>query len=100
MTFNSLTQADAVRIRDAIQQLEAFEAQEAQDAADARRAIAEAWWDSVKPDIPQTREEALAAYRFIEGLLETETDADRLNLLRQKLRLANEKFKERKKNGV
>ena len=99
MTFNNLTRADAVRIRDAIQQLEAFEAQQAQDANDARRAIAEAWWDTVKPNTPQTREEALDAYNFILGLLDTETDADRLTLLRQKLQLANEKFKERKKNG-
>ena len=99
MTFASLTRSDAVRIRDAIRQLEQFERQQAKAENDAKIAVAQAWWDSIKPAVPQTRDEALIAYRFIEGLLQTETDRFRLILLRQKLEQANEKFKERKRNG-
>ena len=94
-----ITRQEAKEMRDALNELDDFETQQAQDAAGARRTIAESWWNTVKPSVPQTREEALTAYRFIEGLLQTETDRDRISLLRQKLQLANEKFKERKKNG-
>lgn len=99
MTFNNLTKEDAIRIRDILKQLEEFESNEQRVINEARRVVVEAWWDTVKPDVPQTRDEALEAYRFIEEKLKTETDGDRLALLRQKLQLANEKFMERKKNG-
>ena len=99
MTFDDITLADAVRIRDVLKQLADKENIDAQKVQDDRRAVVISWWDTVKPSIPTTRDEALTAYRFIESLLSTETDRDRINLLRQKLNLANEKFKERKRNG-
>lgn len=99
MTFNNLTQDDAVRIRDILRQLETFEAQQVEDARKARIAIAETWWDTVKPAVPITITEALAVYRFIDDLSKTETKPDRRSLLRGKLKLANEKYKERKRHG-
>jgi len=99
MTFDNITRPDAIRIREALAELDAFEAQQAKNASDARRAVAQGWWNPIKPSVPNTRADALAAYKFIEGLLGTESDPDRLSLLRLELKLANEKFKERKKNG-
>jgi len=63
---------------------------------DANIAIAQAWFDSVKPAPPTNRAEALAVFQFIEGLLQTETDIFRLKLLKIKLQEANIKFKDLK----
>lgn len=88
--------------RDMKAAIEAFEKKD----ADAQRAIhdaemlkAQTWYDSIKPKVPTTRDEALTAYKTIKSLTETETDNFRLRILRQKLEEANEKFKELKKNG-
>lgn len=99
MTFDNLTAADATRIRDVIRQLEAFENQQEQDAIQILVNQAKAWWDSIKPAIPNTRDEALDAFNFIKNLLDTETEKFRIKLLKNKLLEANEKYKERKQNG-
>ncbi len=110
----TLTNADKIEIRDLMKTwilnnadkiMVTIKAKESADTAaakainDAQIQVAVDWWNTVKPVVPQTRDEALTAYRFIEGLLNTETDRFRLGLLREKLQLANEKFKERKRNG-
>ena len=93
-----VTRAQATEMRDAIKQLEAQERQDEIDQFQADMAIAEAWWQTIKPASPTTRAEALSAYNFIVGLLQTETDEFRVKLLKRKLDLANEKFRERKAN--
>jgi len=93
------TQQEAKDMRDAIRQLEQTEEQQTRDQLGANMAIAETWWNTVKPAIPTTRLEALAAYQLIDGLLQTETDQFRIAVLKQKLKLANEEYKERKANG-
>jgi len=93
MTFSNLTASDAQRIQDVLDQLQASKNATARADAAARRAVAEAWWDTVKPAVPTTRTEALAVYNFILGLLQTETDADRLHLLGNKRDLAWDKYK-------
>ena len=74
-------------------------AQRSQFTAD--KAVAETWFATLGIDIQgaTTRDEALANYRAIESLLQTETDRFRVLVLREKLAEANEKFKERKANG-
>jgi len=99
MTFNSLTREDAIRIRDILKQLEDSDQVEARVVSDAKIAVAVTWWDTVKPTVPQSRDEALVAYNLIKGLLQTETDPDRLTLLRKKLELANQKYREIKRNA-
>jgi len=108
----AFTQAEVLEMRDKIRQLEANEATQAEADIAAKAAIAQAWWDTIKPAVPTTRDEALAVYRFIEletidqkRNFENETDRDqkeifqfRVRLLREKLEEANEKFKERKRN--
>ena len=104
MTF---TINEIKEIRDGLRQLEKKENDDARKINDDKRAVLEAWWNTIKPSgwtedkeaIGSNRDEVLTAYRFIEGLLNTETDTYRLSFLRQKLQLANEKFKERKRNG-
>ena len=93
------TEQEARDMRDALKLLEQKEAQQQQLINQAKIQVAIDWWNTVKPSIPLTRDEALTAYRFIEELLNSETDEFRLQLLRNKLQLANEKFKERKRNG-
>ncbi len=95
----AVTRQQAEEMRDAIKQLEEGEVVAAKVINDANIQVAVDWWDTIKPAVPRTRDEALAAYQFIEGLLQTETDNYRLVLLRQKLRDANEKYRERKRNG-
>ena len=96
MTF---TNPEIIQIRDGLRLLEKKESDAAQVISEAKRQVAIGWWNTVKPNIPQTRNQALTAYHTIQDMIKTETDADRLSLLRQKLFDANEKFKERKKNG-
>jgi len=68
---------------------------------DADKAIAETWWNTLGIDIQGalTRDEAIDNYRQIESLLQTETDRFRLVVLKEKLVEADEKFRERKRNG-
>lgn len=94
-----VTQQQAKDMRDAIRQLEASELAAIQTQRDADIAIAMTWWNTVKPSMPTTRQEALDAFNFIKGLIETETDRFRLHVLKKKLEEANEKFKEIKANG-
>lgn len=94
-----VTRQEAIDMRLALEELAQFEQQQAQTQFDVDLQVALDWWDTVKPAIPTTRQEALDAYRFIEDLLKTETDRFRLIVLRKKLEEANEKFKERKRNG-
>ena len=110
----TLTNADKIEIRDmmknwiinnadkimtTIQTKNNADTAAAKVIRDANIQVAVDWWNTVKPAVPTTRDEALTAYRFIEGLLQTETDSLRLTLLRNKLEQANEKYKERKRNA-
>jgi len=94
-----VTQQEARDMWTAIEQFQAADAAVVQAQTDALKQTAKDWWDTIKPAEPTTRIEALASYHLIEGLLQTETDQFRLTLLQQKLRLANEEFQERKRNG-
>lgn len=100
MTFINLTRADAERIRDATKLLEQNETAEAKAIQDGKIQVAVDWWNTVKPAIPSTRDEALIAYNVIKELLKTETAHYRLAVLRIKLNEANDKFKEMKKLGT
>ena len=95
-----VTEAEAREIRDALLALEQKEQQEALTQFNADLAVAQTWWDTVKPAIPTTRDEAVTVFRQIEALLKTETDRFRLIILKQNLELANEKFKELKALGT
>ena len=106
------TQQEAKDMRDAIRQLQVFEARQQKIIQDGKMQIAIDWWDTKKPSVPTTRNEALTVFRFIETILETEQkllDNEtvpvqkeihqyRIQLLGRKLQLANEKFKEIKRN--
>jgi len=108
-----VTQQEARDMWAAIQQFQVADSAQVQVEHDAKVAVAEAWWDTIKPAVPNTRDEALAAFRFIEAEIITQTnnfenETDRVQkevfqfrivLLRNKLQLANEKYKERKRNG-
>ena len=98
MTFNNLDRADAERIKLVLEQLEASLFQEARDAQDAEDVIALVWWDTVKPNVIVTRQDAKDVFDFIKNLLTTETDVPRLRILRGKLKEANEKLKDLKIN--
>jgi len=100
MTFNNLTPADAQRIFDALEELKQSKDDEAKTQREANQQIAQDWWDTIKPNTPTTRQEALDAFNFIKGKLKTEKDTWRLQLLGNKLVEANEKFKEIKRNGT
>ena len=97
MTF---TINEIKEIRDKLKALEQKENDAVQALQQIEKNKVELWWDGIKPDTPLTRDEALTAYRFIEGMIKSETDKNKLSLLRQKLIQANEKFKERKRNGT
>ena len=75
------------------------DAQQAQALFNANKQTALNWWDTVKPAIPTTRQQALDAYNYIKNLLITQTDEFRKIILREKLEQANEKFKEIKALG-
>ena len=96
MTFTNL---EIKEIRDGLRLLEKSDVIAAQAVQKIEIDKVKAWWNTIKPAVPQTRDEALEVYRWIEETITTETNPDRLSLLRQKLQLANEKFKERKRNG-
>lgn len=95
MTFTNI---EIKEIKDKLKQLENKEQADTKVIDDARRKVASDWWDTKKQPVPTTRDEALTYYRYIEGLIKTETDRDKLSVLRQNLKLANEKFKEIKRN--
>jgi len=109
----AFTNSEIKEIRDKLILLEERDQKDLEDIRIANLAVAEAWWDTIKPRVPQTRNEALTAYRFIQSEIETqrtnfedETEpvqkeifGFRLRVLNQKLKLANEKFIERKRNG-
>lgn len=90
--------------RDMVTAIQAFQSKDSQTAKtqfDADKVVAVTWFNSLGIDIQGalTRAEALTNYQQIESLLKTETESFRLLVLREKLSEANEKFKERKKNG-
>ena len=108
-----VTQQEARDMWAAIQQFQAFDEAQLESERQAKLAVAQAWWDGIKPAVPTTKAEALAVFQFIEAEIVTqktnfanETDPIqkdllriRVSLLSRKLRQANEKFKERKLNG-
>ncbi len=108
-----VTQQEARDMWAAIQQFQAADEAQAQTDRAVKIAAAQAWWDTIKPARPTTRTQALAAYKFIEAEIVTQTtnfrnETDpiqkeifefRVRLLRKKLVEANEKYKEIKRNG-
>ena len=83
-------------VRQFIKDNELLERQQNKVQRQADLDIALAWYNTLGIDIQGalTRDEALANYRQIESLLETETDNFRLFILRGKLDEANEKYKQ------
>lgn len=94
-----VTRQEAKEMRDAIKLLEQTEVQQTKILRDARMTQAEAWYNTIEPPIPTTRQEALDKFHHIEILLKTERNEIRHWLLNKKLNEANEKFKELKKLG-
>jgi len=109
----AFTQAEVLEMRNKTRQLEANEDAQLQADIEIKREVAQSWWDIIKPEVPTTRDEALAVYRFIEAeivIQKNNFDKEtvpiqkqifefRVELLNIKLREANEKYKERKRNG-
>jgi len=95
----AFTNAEIKEIRDKLKLLEEFEEQRDLDAINVLKAEALAWWNTIKPRVPTTRQQAIDAYRFIKNQLTIETDRYRLGILRTKLEEAETKYKERKLNG-
>jgi len=108
----AFTQTDIVEIRNKLKQLELADEVQAEVDAVAKMAVAQSWWDALKPFIPTTRAEALVIYQFIEAEKITQrTNASnernpiqkeiyqfRVKLLAKKLDEANEKYKEIKRS--
>ena len=108
-----VTQQEAKDMRDAMRQLDIDEQAQAIVDFDVKIAVAQTWWDGIKPAQPTTRAEALTVFEFIKAELVTQrnnflievnpTQKEifhmRVNLLRKKLKQANEKFMEIKRNG-
>ena len=88
------TESEAREIKSAIESFQLKDEQVVQATHQTNIQLAKDWWETVKPTIPTTRQEALDVYNFIKNLLKTETDRYRLQLLNKKLEQANEKFKE------
>ncbi len=89
------------QVRQFIKDNELLESQQKETQRQADMDIALAWYNTLGIDIQGalTRDDAINNYKQIELLLETETDNFRRGVLNEKLREANEKFKERKLNG-
>jgi len=96
-----VTRQEAKDMRDEIRLLEEFESQQLQNKLNADMAIALAWFNNLGINIQtaQTRDQALANFNQIETMLQSETNNLRLKVLRNKLKEADEKYKERKRNG-
>jgi len=92
------SQQEARDMRDALELLNQTEGQAEEAANQVLIAQALSWWNTVKPQTPRTRPEAVDAFNIIKRLIQTETDRHRQSLLRKKLTEANEKFKEIKRN--
>lgn len=86
-------------MRDALKLLELTEVKAAQAQYKTDFGIAQAWYNTIKRQTPTTRQEALDDFNYIKSLLESETHPIRLDVLREKIIQANEKFKEIKRNG-
>jgi len=82
--------------------IEAFQAKDL-DAIDtqrqAARGLAIAWFNQqgININAATTRTQAISNFNQIEALLQTETDPVRLNVLRNKLKEANQKYIDVKK---
>lgn len=96
-----VTEPQAREMQTAIEDFQAKDSQviEAQNQADL--GIALAWFNTQGINIQAAvnRNQALDNFNQIKLLLQTETDPIRKGVLREKLQEANEKFKERKRNG-
>jgi len=96
-----VTEQDAIDMEEAMRLLEQKREQQVQTQYNADIAIVEAWFNTLGINIQTAtnRTQALDNFNQIKSLLETETDTFRIGMLRRKLEEANEKFKERKRNG-
>jgi len=97
VAFLVVTKQDAIDMRDALNSLNDDEDRQVQVDYRAKIIIQNTWFDTVKPPIPTTRNQALDAYRQIQTLIRNETDRFRKQFLGRKLIEANEKYKEVKR---
>jgi len=96
-----VTEPQAREMQAAIESFQAKDDQTTQAQHQVDIGIATAWFSTQKINIQAatTRTQALDNYNQIKSLLQIETDAYRLGVLRKKLDEANEKYKEIKRNG-
>ena len=101
MTFDTLTREDAKRIFDALQDLEVFTEKQNKAEYDSKMAQALVWFNTlgINLDSARTREKTLENYNTINQLMKSETDRYKRKMLSQKLKRANQRFKEVKKIG-
>jgi len=94
-----VTEQEAKDMRDSLRLLESNESQKEQAQQEALRTLAQTWYNQQGIDIQSatTRTQALDNYNRIRVFRFSETDNKRKNILGQKLREANEKYKEVKK---
>jgi len=94
-----VTPKQAREMKDAIRQLEDTENQQAQAQNQALIGQALSWFNTQGINIPAatTRTKALDIFQQIQALLQTETDKNRLRILREKINEANDKYKEVKR---
>lgn len=96
-----VTEPQAREIFAAIQDFQEKDNQATQAQHQADIAIALVWFNTLGINIQAAtnRNQALDNFNQIKSLLQTETDSFRLSILGTKFIEANEKFKERKRNG-
>ena len=99
MTIDNPTPPQARAMRDAIELENQKDAQQRQDQHNVDIGIATAWFNTqgININAATTRTQALDNFNQINSLLQSETDAFRLAILRKKLKEANEKYKAVKK---
>jgi len=93
----AFTAIEVKEMRDKLLLLAKSEEQIEQDKRDVLIQNANDWWETIKPAVPTTRQEALDVYIFIKEKIVVEKNRYRSIVLRKKLALANEKFMELKR---
>ena len=96
-----VTEPQAREMLEAIEKFQVKDAQVVRAQQNADMAIALTWFNTlgINIQVATTRTQAKINHDQIESLLQSETDSFRKAILTQKLNEANEKFKERKRNG-
>ena len=91
MPFTEQEARDMIAAIENVRQIDAAAAKATKDAA---LAIAQAWFDALPQiiDPTVTKDDAASNYREIQTLQRTERDADRQEILRRELVIANDDF--------